>query len=102
MLRTWHRAHGNGNGHGTGNGGPREEGAVAHHAHPRADAEFVRHLRQHVGRQVTLQTATGMLHGRLAEVFPDHVLLRMDGREHHVRIAAIVWFSPNGNGNGTR
>lgn len=89
IYTVWSRSPRNG-----GHGGPHRNGG-GHHAE---EAAFVQHLRRLAGRQVTVQTTTGILHGRLVEVFPDHVLLRIDGREHHLRIAKVVWVSPNGNG----
>lgn len=50
---------------------------------------FVLHLRNLVGRTVTISVMDGALTGTLAQVFPDHVLLMTPEGQAHIRIEAM-------------
>lgn len=71
----------NGNGHNGRNG----------HGEPGVDRPFIRNLRSLIGENVTLATTCGTVRGTLQQVFDDHVLLRHNGSEQHVRIKQICF-----------
>lgn len=53
-------------------------------------APFVKHLKQMVGAWVEVATWNGTVHGRLQEVFSDHILIE-NGARYHVRLAAVAY-----------
>ncbi|HHY34821.1 MAG TPA: DUF2642 domain-containing protein [Firmicutes bacterium] len=59
------------------------------------DAVFLQHLRQAIGSRIEVGLSSGMvLTGTLREVYTDHILLDIDQRRFHVRLAGIVFFAP--------
>lgn len=57
------------------------------------DPYFYDRLRQYTGRQVAIQTPRGTLQGKLEQVAPDHVVLKVGGVNFYIRISEITWFT---------
>lgn len=60
-------------------------------AHGTRIRPFLRHMRDLVGSQVDVSTICGMVNGRLADAFEDHLSVDTPQGTMHVRLANICW-----------
>ncbi|GED16163.1 DUF2642 domain-containing protein [Aneurinibacillus migulanus] len=51
------------------------------------------HLHQKKGKSISVATPIKEIQGELEEVFPDYILVNMDGQHYHIRWEGIVYIS---------
>lgn len=48
-----------------------------------------------VGKNVTVQTTRGSVHGNLKTVMPDHIVVEFGGTPFFIRTQQIIWVFPS-------
>ncbi|MED0677552.1 Protein of unknown function [Aneurinibacillus thermoaerophilus] len=54
---------------------------------------LLNHLNQRKGKNISVATPIKEIQGKLEEVFPDYILVNMDGQHYHIRWEGIVYIS---------